>query len=144
MNQVTDWVKVTVPVNKGRVRCECLWCKPLQDDQYRVANIPFYVNECSLDDIITAVEQDGRLVYKDTVVHARKTIRCCYDAEGLARKELQPRYDVFCRLCHDHEFKVEGMATGRLVVAVPFEREKCEAAIRSCASAARLNITTVE
>lgn len=43
---------------------EILWARELSPDEYEIDNIPFYVRGISSGDIISAIHEDGELVYE--------------------------------------------------------------------------------
>lgn len=67
-------VKVRLPLSAQDhahgVQAENIWTERLGPDSYRVDNIPFYAYGISLDDIICAREQDGRLVFEAVLSHS--------------------------------------------------------------------------
>jgi hypothetical protein len=46
---------------------EGVWAEPLADGNFRIDNIPFYSYEAALDDVVSATEQDGRLLFQSLV-----------------------------------------------------------------------------
>lgn len=46
---------------------EGVWAEPLADGTFRVDNIPFHTYEAAFGDIVSAVEQDGRLMFQNLI-----------------------------------------------------------------------------
>jgi hypothetical protein len=66
-----DLVKITFRLPEddqaGWVETEGLWAKNLGDGRYRIDNVPFFLYGVSLDDIVSAEDVDGLLVFREVI-----------------------------------------------------------------------------
>jgi len=52
------------PANEQEIKTETVWAEPLGLGEFRIANSPFYVFGISSEDVVTAEEVEGRLVFQ--------------------------------------------------------------------------------
>lgn len=63
---------------------ESLWAYDLGDGTFRIDNVPWYVRDLAVDDIVAAANQDGRLVFTEFArksEHLTIRIYCLTDAD---------------------------------------------------------------
>src|SRR5271165_4864782 len=53
------------PENEQGIKTETVWAEPIGLGRFRIANSPFYVFGVSSEDVVSAREIDGRLVFQD-------------------------------------------------------------------------------
>jgi hypothetical protein len=58
-------VKVTIALKDDAYAVETLWAAPVGDGRYQLRNVPFLAYGFSEDDVVTAAEDNGRLVVAD-------------------------------------------------------------------------------
>ncbi|MCK6592214.1 MAG: DUF4265 domain-containing protein [Polyangiaceae bacterium] len=67
---------------------ETVWATHIENNRYRLCNIPFFAREATLDDVVEVKEEGGVLVYKDIVQRSGNSlIRVIYHNET-EREEL--------------------------------------------------------
>ncbi|QQS40652.1 MAG: DUF4265 domain-containing protein [Acidobacteriota bacterium] len=55
---------------------ESLWAEKIRDDTYRIENIPFFVRELCVDDIVAVSDEDGSLYFQEVLEYSRhNTVR---------------------------------------------------------------------
>lgn len=67
-----NWVKVVVALEQDEegyppAGYENLWASPVEEGRFRIANIPFFAKSIALDDIVSAVPEQGLLSFKEVV-----------------------------------------------------------------------------
>lgn len=83
MSEKSGYVKVGFALEDGPVGSEGIWCVPEGEDRYRVDNIPAFVYDVSVGDLIIATnDADGLLTFRR--VHEKRghaTLRVFFDPE---------------------------------------------------------------
>ncbi|MCO6512707.1 MAG: DUF4265 domain-containing protein [Aridibacter famidurans] len=55
---------------------ESLWAERIGGDAFRIDNIPFFVRELCVEDIVTALDEDGSLYFQEVVEYSQhNTVR---------------------------------------------------------------------
>ena len=62
-----DLVKVAIELKDDVYDVETLWAAPLGDGRYRLRNVPVLAYGFSEEDVVNAVESDGRLIVGNVV-----------------------------------------------------------------------------
>jgi hypothetical protein len=77
-------------------RIESMWAIPVGEN-YKVENIPFYVQDFSLGDIVSAKEEDGEL-YVDSLVSrsGHSTIRVFFTDESIVQQVREELKSMGC------------------------------------------------
>lgn len=68
---------------------ESVWAIPQGGDLYKIDNIPFFIREATLDDVVEAVEQDGALTYKATISRSGNSLIRVVYYKGTDPSELR-------------------------------------------------------
>ena len=79
MTEETTKFKVVFPLEQDEngyppVGFEGVWAERLADGNFRIDNIPFHTYEAAFNDIVSATEQDGKLIFQDLVQPSGNTL----------------------------------------------------------------------
>lgn len=131
------FVKVGIPVHGGESR-EWLWCEPHQGQLLKVLNIPFFTDEVSYGDLITATGSGPLYEFGQVVEHVSTTLFLVYEQIDESR-DVNDDFSDFSSRCHERGFHVEGMMKGYAVAGVPHdEGRQCLPSVLECAEEAGL------
>lgn len=121
-------VRIHFEVKDGPVGTESLWAERVKPGQYRLRNIPFFVYEVAMEDVVGAEERDGRIHFTRLIrTSGHSTIRILFSAKPYAKAVLDPLLAIGCRLeksFHDNHYAVDipptvGLAAAEAVLAEP-------------------------
>jgi len=133
-------VGVSIPNSNGS---EWLWCEPLGESLLKVCNVPFFVDEPSINDVIEVLPENpeqGFYRFDRVVEHVTEPLFFCYQTD-VSDEVLKERFKVFWEACDKHDFRVESFMRGYVVVAVPWGKaEESKRAILESAESARLDL----
>lgn len=119
---MSDYCKVTIQLDDPHVSCEHVWCTPLGGNRYRMENIPVFIQDVSIDDIIEAEPKgDGYPIYTKVVERKRRTVLIEYDLGDIEDEQRRQRLKVFNQQAEEHDIKVESMMAGILCAAIPID-----------------------
>lgn len=112
----------------GKVSSEHVWAKPLGKNYARLLNIPFFVEDSSIDDVVQ-VSRDG----DDPMTRFVRTVSRSTRKHLIAYKPAKTeklssnRFAKIVKHFHSHGCKVEGQSLGRCWVATPIAMDEWQA-----------------
>src|SRR6266446_6645759 len=99
------------------VGAERMWASEVGPGLYKIDNIPFYARGISRGDVVSVLEKDGTLFYKETREHSgHSTVRVIIKRKGSERTPLEQevRQNLVGKGC-----EIEGVSEGFFAVDIP-------------------------
>jgi hypothetical protein len=107
---------------------ESVWATPIGKKFAKISNIPFFVTEVSIDDIVEIEPNDESLCKEFVRVVTKGTFK--YFVKYNIGKNEESLLDIFSKICSrikEAEGKIEGAAPGFCMVAFPVALPKSKA-----------------